>query len=89
MIRLPWLSAFFNIQILVGDWPPASWIGFSYTNDGEAGIARNQEEVALVLYEVMRQFYIINPELEDRDLYITGESYGGKYLLGNKSPTMP
>ena len=64
-------------------------IGFSYTNDGEAGIARNQEEVASVLYEVMRQFYIINPELEDRDLYITGESYGGNYLLRHKSPTMP
>ena len=64
-------------------------IGFSYTNDGEAGIARNQEEVASVLYEVMRQFYIINPELGDRDLYITGESYGGNYLLGHESPTMP
>ena len=64
-------------------------IGFSYTNDGEAGIARNQEEVASVLYEVMRQFYIINPELKDRDLYITGESYGGNHLLRHKSPTLP
>ena len=40
---------------------------------------RTEDEVAVVLYEVMRQFYTMFPEMVKHDLYVTGESYGGWY----------
>ena len=65
------------MQICYITWP--CW--FSFSPDGtEDAIARNEVEVANVLYEVLTQFYQVFPELSSHDLYVTGESYGGKYV---------
>lgn len=53
--------------------------GFSYTNNA-AGYARNQVDVAANLYSAVRQFFQLWPELRNNGFYVTGESYGGKYV---------
>jgi len=44
------------------------------------GYVQNQAAVAHDLYEFLEQFYGIFPEVLSRNLYITGESYAGKYV---------
>ncbi|XP_043246485.1 venom serine carboxypeptidase-like [Amphibalanus amphitrite] len=53
--------------------------GFSFTND-EAGYARNQEDVARDLYSALTQFFTAFEMFQGNDFYVTGESYGGKYV---------
>ncbi|GAB6029917.1 hypothetical protein CHUAL_005616 [Chamberlinius hualienensis] len=53
--------------------------GFSFTDD-DAGYANNEVDVAEDLYEALQQFFILWPELQANDFYVTGESYGGKYV---------
>ena len=54
--------------------------GFSFTKN-DLGYATNQEMVADDLYEAMKQFYTLFPDLLQSDLYITGESYAGNNIL--------
>lgn len=51
--------------------------GYSFTR-GDDGLARNVRQVALSLVEALRQFFVMFPGQRGRDLYIAGESYGGK-----------
>lgn len=53
--------------------------GFSFTDD-DKGFLKNEAEVGEALYEFMRQFYTLFPALRENQLYISGESYGGKYV---------
>lgn len=53
--------------------------GFSYTNNA-AGYARNQVDVGNNLFSAIRQFFQVFPELKSNSFYLTGESYGGKYV---------
>nr|CAI5831221.1 unnamed protein product [Callosobruchus analis] len=53
--------------------------GFSFTED-DKGYARNQTQVGNELYEALQQFFMIFPELRKNDFFVTGESYGGKYV---------
>lgn len=53
--------------------------GFSYT-DSVAGFARGYEQYGPDLYNALRQFFQLFPKLRDNDFYVTGESYGGKYV---------
>lgn len=53
--------------------------GFSFTQS-ELGYVTDQERVADDLYEALKQFYTLFPDLLSQDLYITGESYAGKYV---------
>uniref|UniRef100_A0A336M1Q6 Carboxypeptidase n=1 Tax=Culicoides sonorensis TaxID=179676 RepID=A0A336M1Q6_CULSO len=53
--------------------------GFSFTNSDD-GYVQNEEEVAANLYETLRQFYILFPHLKSRPLFLSGESYAGKYV---------
>lgn len=53
--------------------------GFSFTDD-EAGYATNEKDVGNNLYEALKQFFTLFNELQDNDFFITGESYGGKYV---------
>lgn len=66
-----------HYNVLYVDQPVGT--GFSFT-DYDNGYISSQAEVALHLYEALTQFYQIFPELRNNALYITGESYAGKYI---------
>ncbi|XP_030744978.1 venom serine carboxypeptidase-like [Sitophilus oryzae] len=51
--------------------------GFSFTT---GGFAENQTKVGEDLYNALIQFYTLFPNLQDNEFYVTGESYGGKYI---------
>ncbi|XP_055334686.1 probable serine carboxypeptidase CPVL [Paramacrobiotus metropolitanus] len=53
--------------------------GFSFTNTTD-GYSRNQKQVSMNLYEALLQFYTMFPQFQTGELYITGESYAGKYV---------
>lgn len=53
--------------------------GFSFT-DSDDGYARNENDVGLNLQLALSQFYKLFPELKNNEFFITGESYGGKYV---------
>ncbi|XP_055386014.1 venom serine carboxypeptidase [Condylostylus longicornis] len=53
--------------------------GFSFTDSAEC-YAKNEKDVGRDLYEVMQQFFTLFPELQKLDFWVTGESYGGKYV---------
>jgi len=53
--------------------------GFSFTQNN-TGYPINQDQVADNLYESLRQFYTLFPDLLNNDFYVSGESYAGKYV---------
>ncbi|KAJ9584276.1 hypothetical protein L9F63_021398, partial [Diploptera punctata] len=53
--------------------------GFSFT-DSDDGYARNETKVGEDLYQAIFQFFQLFPELQKNEFYVTGESYGGKYV---------
>nr|CAD7425109.1 unnamed protein product [Timema monikensis] len=66
-----------NHNIIYLDNPAGT--GFSFT-DSDLGYARNQTDVAENVYTALVQFFQLFPELQENDFYVTGESYGGKYI---------
>jgi len=52
--------------------------GFSFSDDD--GYARNEVEVSENLLNALVQFFTLFPDLKASDLYLTGESYAGKYI---------
>ncbi|XP_055338559.1 probable serine carboxypeptidase CPVL isoform X2 [Paramacrobiotus metropolitanus] len=53
--------------------------GFSFTKT-DAGYARNEDQVGKNLYEALLQFYEMFPQYQQGSLYVSGESYAGKYV---------
>lgn len=53
--------------------------GFSFTQS-EDGYVRNEDEVARDLYAMLTQFFVLFDEYSASPFYVTGESYGGKYV---------
>ena len=53
--------------------------GYSFTKS-EKGYVRNEDEVARDLYSMLTQFMQIYTEYSASPFYVTGESYGGKYV---------
>ncbi|ODM90366.1 Venom serine carboxypeptidase [Orchesella cincta] len=53
--------------------------GFSFTDDDQ-GFARNEDQVGQDLYSAITQFLTLFPEFVERDFYVSGESYAGKYI---------
>lgn len=53
--------------------------GFSYTQDAR-GYSVNEIGASKNLYEALRQFYQLFPNLQTNDLYLTGESYACKFI---------
>ncbi|XP_065202817.1 venom serine carboxypeptidase-like [Planococcus citri] len=65
-----------SISVLYIDNPVGT--GYSFT-DSDDGYAKSEDDYATNLYETIRQFYLMFPELLKNDFYVAGESYGGKY----------
>lgn len=51
--------------------------GYSFTNNG---YAQNETQVGLDLYNALKQFFTMFPNLQKNEFYIAGESYAGKYV---------
>lgn len=52
--------------------------GFSFSE--ESGYARNEVDVGVNLHEALQQFFTMFPDLRSHPLFLTGESYAGKYV---------
>ncbi|KAK9877391.1 hypothetical protein WA026_017787 [Henosepilachna vigintioctopunctata] len=52
--------------------------GFSFTDEG--GYAQNETKVGQDLYIALEQFFLMFPKLQKNPFFVTGESYGGKYV---------
>ncbi|KAF2895434.1 hypothetical protein ILUMI_10738 [Ignelater luminosus] len=65
-----------NHSVLYIDNPVGT--GYSFTNVG--GYSRNEVDVGENLYKALLQFFQLFPELQKNDFFISGESYGGKYV---------
>lgn len=52
--------------------------GFSYTTNN--GYVTNMDDVGRDLFNFIQQFYVMFPEQKANDLWITGESYAGRYV---------
>ncbi|XP_055918950.1 venom serine carboxypeptidase-like [Eupeodes corollae] len=66
-----------NLNLIYIDNPVGT--GFSFA-DNEAGYSRNEKEVGHNLYEAMKQIFLLFDFSKTKGFYITGESYGGKYV---------
>lgn len=53
--------------------------GFSFT-DHDEGYSTNETHVGNNLHNALVQFFQLFPELQSRKFFVTGESYGGKYV---------
>lgn len=53
--------------------------GLSYVNGSEY-LNSNEEQVAEHMYTLLQTFYDRHPEYRKLDLYLSGESYAGKYI---------
>ncbi|KAL0818605.1 hypothetical protein ABMA28_009038 [Loxostege sticticalis] len=53
--------------------------GFSFTNDSK-GYCVDETQVGEQLYSTLIQFFQLFPELQQNRFFVTGESYGGKYV---------
>lgn len=66
--------------------------GFSFTNDSK-GYCTDETQVGEQLYTTLIQFFQLFPELQQNKFFVTGESYGGKYVpalaytIHKKNPT--
>ncbi|CAF1384769.1 unnamed protein product [Adineta ricciae] len=66
-----------NYHLLFIDNPVGT--GYSFTGNDQ-GYARSQEDVARDLYSALTQFFQIYTDYANNPFYVTGESYGGKYV---------
>lgn len=53
--------------------------GYSFTNQ-EQGYSKTEDEVGVNLFNLIYQFFQLFPTLLKNDFFVTGESYGGKYV---------
>lgn len=66
--------------------------GFSFTKDPK-GYCTDENQVGEQLYSTLYQFFQLFPELQPNKFFVTGESYGGKYVpalaytIHKKNPT--
>lgn len=53
--------------------------GYSFT-DNDKGYATNETHVGRDIHTALVQFFLLFPELQNNDFFVTGESYAGKYV---------
>ncbi|XP_066137703.1 venom serine carboxypeptidase-like isoform X2 [Euwallacea fornicatus] len=77
-----------NYSVLYIDQPIGT--GYSFTN---GPVVTNQTQVGEHLYSALYQFFTVFSELQNNSFYVSGESYGGKYVpaisytIHKKNPT--
>ncbi|XP_031635907.1 venom serine carboxypeptidase-like [Contarinia nasturtii] len=53
--------------------------GFSFT-DADDGYAKNEKDVGENLLRALQQFFLLFPNLQKNEFFVSGESYAGKYV---------
>ncbi|KYN36373.1 Venom serine carboxypeptidase [Trachymyrmex septentrionalis] len=53
--------------------------GYSFTDD-ERGYVKNETQVGKDILTALVQFFLLFPELQNNNFFVTGESYAGKYV---------
>ncbi|KAG0410250.1 hypothetical protein HPB47_012643 [Ixodes persulcatus] len=56
--------------------------GFSFTNDMKNGFSKDLKDTSKDIAEFLRQFLNVFSEYKSSDLYVGGESYGGRLAVG-------
>ncbi|CAN8012024.1 unnamed protein product, partial [Ixodes pacificus] len=56
--------------------------GFSFTNDTKNGLSKNLNDTSKHIAEFLKQFLGVFSEYNTSDLYVGGESYGGRLAVG-------
>ncbi len=59
-------------------WDQPVGTGYSYSEAGE--YAGSEKELSKMFYEALQGFFELHPEYLECPLYVTGESYAGKYV---------
>lgn len=67
-----------NHNIIYIDSPVGT--GFSFT-DSPSGYAKSSNDVARELLSALQQFFLLFPNLQKNDFFVSGESYGGKFAI--------
>lgn len=53
--------------------------GYSFT-DSDSGYAKDENDVGRDLLNALQQFFLLFPNLQKNEFFISGESYAGKYI---------
>ncbi len=70
-----------NTEMHLLYWDQPYWTGYSYAyKNGKKLYAKSEAQLSTALYYAMEYFYEQHPQYRECDLYITGESYAGKYI---------
>ncbi len=67
-----------NQKVHLMYWDQPVGTGFSYTDSGS--YAKSEQELSEQFFNALQGFFELHEEYRACDLYITGESYGGKYI---------
>lgn len=77
MSRLPFMSQMVCLTAKASSVQLQKWCG---NNAGSLGIPTDETQIATDLYTGLQNFFATYTELQNRPLFITGESYAGKYV---------
>jgi hypothetical protein len=64
-------------NMLFIDHPIGTGMSYAVSNNS---FSENQEQISAHLYTVLQHFYKKHPEYKKNELYLSGESYAGKYM---------
>lgn len=71
-------SWYLNHNIVYIDSPAGT--GYSFC-DSDDGYARTEDDVGKDLLNALQQFFLLFPNLQNNEFFISGESYGSKFVL--------
>jgi len=69
-----------NAHIMYWDQPFGTGYSYSENSNSEQVYVKNEDELSEIFYHALLNFYSKHPQYSNCPLYITGESYGGKYV---------